>query len=81
MPYNWFQCQENSIDPLHFEWMHVNCVKRRRGVDITLSPTHLKLVFEEFVHGFVYKRVKQNNIGQVDSWTFGRICLGPDGFF
>ena len=24
VPCNWFQCQENSIDPVHFEWMHDN---------------------------------------------------------
>ena len=24
VPCNWFQCQENSIDPVHFEWMHGN---------------------------------------------------------
>jgi phenylpropionate dioxygenase-like ring-hydroxylating dioxygenase large terminal subunit len=23
-PCNWLQCQENSIDPVHFEWMHRN---------------------------------------------------------
>ncbi len=22
IPCNWFQCQENSIDPVHFEWTH-----------------------------------------------------------
>ena len=24
IPCNWFQCQENSIDPVHFEWQHEN---------------------------------------------------------
>ncbi len=24
IPCNWFQCQENSCDPVHFEWMHEN---------------------------------------------------------
>ncbi len=24
VPCNWLQCQENSIDPVHFEWMHMN---------------------------------------------------------
>src|SRR6202000_2059870 len=24
IPCNWFQCQENSIDPVYFEWMHSN---------------------------------------------------------
>src|ERR687887_1755765 len=24
IPCNWVQCQENSIDPVHFEWLHSN---------------------------------------------------------
>ena len=24
IPCNWLQCQENSIDPVHFEWLHSN---------------------------------------------------------
>ena len=28
IPCNWFQCQENSIDPVHFEWMHDNWSQR-----------------------------------------------------
>jgi 5,5'-dehydrodivanillate O-demethylase len=24
VPCNWFQGQENSIDPIHFEWLHSN---------------------------------------------------------
>src|SRR5215510_13905931 len=31
IPCNWFQCQENSIDPVHFEWMHDNWSLRLRG--------------------------------------------------
>ena len=27
----WFQCQENSIDPVHFEWMHHNWPAHMRG--------------------------------------------------
>ena len=33
VPCNWFQCQENSIDPVHFEWMHDNWGSRLRGGD------------------------------------------------
>src|SRR5260221_4315665 len=47
VPCNWFQCQENSIDPVHFEWMHDNWGNRMRGVD-QAAPKHLKLKFEEF---------------------------------
>jgi 5,5'-dehydrodivanillate O-demethylase oxygenase subunit len=31
VPCNWFQCQENSIDPVHFEWMHDNWGARLTG--------------------------------------------------
>ena len=31
IPCNWFQCQENSIDPVHFEWLHSNWSVSCRG--------------------------------------------------
>ena len=31
IPCNWFQCQENSCDPVHFEWMHENWSMRLNG--------------------------------------------------
>ena len=31
VPCNWFQCQENSCDPVHFEWMHDNWALRLKG--------------------------------------------------
>ena len=81
VPCNWFQCQENSIDPVHFEWMHENWGKRLRTTDTALSPTHLKLEFDEFEHGFVYRRIKENSDEKDESWTVGRVCLWPNGFF
>ena len=81
VPCNWFQCQENSIDPVHFEWMHENWGKRLRTGDTTLGPTHLKLEFDEFEHGFVYRRVKEDTDENDDAWTIGRVCLWPNGFF
>ncbi len=81
VPCNWFQCQENSIDPVHFEWMHENWGKRLRTGDTTLGPTHLKLDFDEFEHGFVYRRVKEDTDENDDAWTIGRVCLWPNGFF
>nr|WP_145552740.1 aromatic ring-hydroxylating dioxygenase subunit alpha [Variovorax boronicumulans] len=81
VPCNWFQCQENSIDPVHFEWMHENWGKRLRTGDTTPGPTHLKLEFDEFEHGFVYRRVKEDTDEADDAWTIGRVCLWPNGFF
>jgi 5,5'-dehydrodivanillate O-demethylase len=81
VPCNWFQCQENSIDPVHFEWMHENWGKRLRTRDMTLGPTHLKLDFEEFEYGFTYHRVKADSDEQDEAWTVGRVCLWPNAFF
>lgn len=81
VPCNWFQCQENSIDPVHFEWMHENWGKRLRTNDTTLGPTHLKLEFDEFEYGFTYRRIKEDSDEEDEAWTVGRVCLWPNAFF
>ena len=81
VPCNWVQAQENSIDPVHFEWMHSNWSKRQRGEVGNYAPKHLKLEFEEFEHGYVYKRVREDTDEAHDLWTVGRVCLWPNCFF
>ena len=81
VPCNWFQCQENSIDPVHFEWMHENWGQRLRTGKTDLGPRHLKLDFDEFEYGFTYRRVKEDSDEADEAWTIGRVCLWPNGFF
>jgi 5,5'-dehydrodivanillate O-demethylase len=81
VPCNWFQCQENSCDPVHFEWMHENWNKRLRGENGAYSARHLKLVFEEFDYGFIYKRVREGQREGDPVWTIGRVTLWPNGFY
>lgn len=81
VPCNWLQCQENSIDPVHFEWAHSNWGQRLRGHAGPNSPKHVKLDFEEFDYGFVYKRVREDTDERHPLWTVGRVCLYPNGFF
>jgi len=82
IPCNWFQCQENSIDPVHFEWMHENWGKRLlQGESASYGPKHLKLDFEEFEYGFVYKRVREGGDENHPFWTIGRVALWPNCFF
>jgi len=80
VPCNWFQAQENSIDPVHFEWMHDNWSNRMKGSDAN-APKHLKLKFEEFEHGFTYKRVREGQSEEDKYWTIGRVALWPNGFY
>jgi len=81
VPCNWFQCQENSCDPVHFEWMHENWSTRLAGKTGPYAARHLKLVFEEFEHGFIYKRVREGQKEGDPVWTIGRVTLWPNGFY
>jgi len=81
VPCNWLQCQENSIDPLHFEWMHMNWSIRLHDKPGPYSPRHLKLEFEEFDHGFVYRRLREGMTERDSMWTTGRVCLWPNALF
>jgi 5,5'-dehydrodivanillate O-demethylase len=81
VPCNWFQCQENSIDPVHFEWMHRNWSLRLRGERGPYAPRHLRVGFDEFEHGFIYRRITEDS-GENDAlWTVGRVCLWPNALF
>ncbi len=81
IPCNWFQCQENSIDPVHFEWMHANWAVRGTGETGPYAPTHLKIEFEEFEHGMIYKRIREDTDENNPLWTVGRNCLWPNSLF
>ncbi|MBY8829389.1 aromatic ring-hydroxylating dioxygenase subunit alpha [Hephaestia mangrovi] len=81
VPCNWFQCQENSIDPVHFEWMHSNWSARMRDPNGAFGPQHIKLGFDEFEHGFIYKRIRNDTDESDPLWTVGRVLLWPNGFF
>ncbi|MBT3553586.1 MAG: aromatic ring-hydroxylating dioxygenase subunit alpha [Rhodospirillaceae bacterium] len=81
VPCNWFQCQENSIDPVHFEWMHDNWSIRLGGKTGPYTPKHLKVDFKEFEYGYSYHRVKEDTDENNPLWTVGRNCLWPNMLF
>jgi 5,5'-dehydrodivanillate O-demethylase oxygenase subunit len=82
IPCNWFQCQENSIDPVHFEWLHTNWSRVLRGeVDGPRPPTHLRIGFDEFDYGFTYRRILEGQPETDELWTVGRVCLWPNALF
>jgi 5,5'-dehydrodivanillate O-demethylase len=80
IPCNWFQCQENSIDPVHFEWLHGNWSRALKGGD-DRAPAHLRIAFDEFEYGFIYRRVLEGQSEQDELWTVGRTCLWPNCLF
>ncbi|MFB8169974.1 Rieske 2Fe-2S domain-containing protein [Kitasatospora purpeofusca] len=89
---NWFQCQENSIDPVHFEWLHVNrsATQRRPDGDAAFGPRHVELTFDEFEFGFVCgRRTEDRADGSGLPWasvrtrpqSAGLVCLWPNALF
>ena len=81
IPCNWLQCQENSIDPVHFEWMHTNWSRRQKDIHAEPGPRHLKVGFDEFDYGLIYRRQREDLSPDHSMWTVGRVCLWPNGFF
>jgi 5,5'-dehydrodivanillate O-demethylase len=81
IPCNWVQCQENSIDPVHFEWLHSNWSMVLRGEDGQYSPTHKRLGFDQFDYGFIYRRVREDTTEEDELWTTGRVCLWPNALY
>jgi len=81
IPCNWFQCQQNSIDPVHFEWQHTNWSRYLRSQTGPRPPTHLKIAFDEFEYGFTYRRILEGQSETDELWTVGRVCLWPNCLF
>ena len=81
VPCNWFQCQENSIDPGAFRMDARQLVEPDARRATPMAPKHLKLKFEEFEHGFIYKRVREGQSEEDRYWTVGRVALWPNGFY
>ncbi len=81
IPCNWLQCQENSIDPVHFEWMHTNWSRRQSDPDSEHGPKHTKVGFDEFDFGLIYRRQRDDLPDDHPMWTVGRVCLWPNCFF
>lgn len=81
VPCNWLQAQDNSIDPVHFEWLHDTWGLRLRGDPDSRAPRHRAVAFDEFEFGFTYKRVREDGDETSELWTVGRVCLWPNALF
>jgi len=91
LPCNWLQCQENSLDPVHFEWLHRywgSWVMRRtvppeeRKVwDGQTGPRgrhQIKVGFEKFEYGIIKRRLLEGESEQDEWWRIGHPILFPN---
>jgi 5,5'-dehydrodivanillate O-demethylase len=80
VPCNWLQCQENAIDPVHFEWLHANWIPGHANDVDGYGPSHLRLGFDEWEFGFAYRRIHEGEDETSDAWATGRLCIMPNLF-
>ncbi len=85
LPCNWLQCMENSLDPVHTEWLHVyltSAVLEREGAIADRSEiarlAHQKIGFDRYANGLVKKRVVEGTTEDDPEWTVGHPIIFPN---
>ena len=82
IPCNWLQIMENSVDPVHAEWLHgyfSNYVWSQLGKPERAKPlrTHAKIGFDVFEHGIIKRRVLKGDSEEDANWKHGHPLVFP----
>ena len=81
LPVNWLQIMENSLDPVHTEWLHghqYEFLKEKEGVKVAISARHEKIDFREFEFGITKHRLLEGHSKDSDDWRIGHPILFPN---
>jgi len=81
LPVNWLQIMENSLDPVHTEWLHghhYEFVKEQEGVKVATSTHHKKIDFREFEFGITKHRLLEGHPEDGDDWRIGHPIVFPN---
>ncbi len=81
LPINWLQIMENSLDPIHTEWLHghhYEFLKEREGVKVAISARHEKIDFREFEYGITKHRLLAGHSEDSDDWRIGHPIVFPN---
>ena len=80
LPINWLQIMENSLDPIHTEWLHghhYEFQKEQEGIKVAISARHEKIDFNEFEFGITKHRLLAGQSEDSDDWKTGHPILFP----
>jgi 5,5'-dehydrodivanillate O-demethylase len=83
VPCNWLQIMENSLDPVHTEWLHGHTwefIKEQKGQGqkVAISSHHEKIAFREFAHGITKHRLLTGQSEECDDWKIGHPIVFPN---
>ncbi|MCL6598131.1 MAG: Rieske 2Fe-2S domain-containing protein [Alicyclobacillus macrosporangiidus] len=82
LPVNFLQIMENSLDPVHTEWLHGHYhefMQREMGneVKVAFSRHHVKTAFDVFELGVVKRRLLEGQSENSDDWRVGHPVVFP----
>jgi len=81
LPVNWLQVMENSLDPIHTEWLHghhYEFQKEQQGIKVAISAKHEKIDFKEFQYGITKHRLLAGQSEDSDDWRTGHPIVFPN---
>ncbi|MEE8516499.1 MAG: aromatic ring-hydroxylating dioxygenase subunit alpha [Alphaproteobacteria bacterium] len=83
IPCNWLQIMENSLDPVHVEWLHqhmFNYVVDKLGAPERQRSrqSHQKIGFDVFEHGIVKRRILEGETEADEDWAVGHPVIFPN---
>jgi 5,5'-dehydrodivanillate O-demethylase len=81
VPCNWLQIMENSVDPVHTEWLHgalYEFVRESEGAKVAISRHHVKIAFDEFEYGIVKRRLLEGQSEDCEDWRVGHPLVFPN---
>jgi 5,5'-dehydrodivanillate O-demethylase oxygenase subunit len=82
LPCNWLQIMENSLDPVHLEYLHsvyMNYVLKRQGKPAaSTTKHHERIAFDVFEYGIVKRRLWEGDSEDSDEWQVGHPILFPN---
>ena len=82
LPSNWLQCQENSLDPVHSEWLHgewANYILEMRGEGDKVRKRYEneRIGFDKFQYGIYKRRLVKGGSYEDGEWAQGHPIVFP----
>jgi 5,5'-dehydrodivanillate O-demethylase len=83
LPCNWLQIMENSVDPVHVEWLHghfANYVWERLEQPERMReiPAHQFIGFDLFEYGIIKRRILAGETEEDVNWRLGHPLVFPN---
>lgn len=80
LPCNWLQVAENTLDPIHIEYLHMrytNWARKQLGLSQVQVRHHARVDYELFEYGIIKKRLWVGDREDSEEWTIGHPQLFP----